>query len=346
MAPETQAATGLVSTPAARRPFSRLSNTVVPRPLNGMQREWDEHRRQVVSCRQFSEPAVKRFDAVHDGLGSPVDTGRALAEKIQFSRHAVGVIPPGDDVNPVVFRRNRESRRDTLFHGSGSEPLVRGAQCRQKSSARRARKSERHDLARGVTARRKARADLKHVGDFRRRGADQARGLNSVLTNGRSEKAEQVDGASWNGRNVGNPSKAEPMSVDGEGVCFAKNLLSVLKLAERGVHGSIPVRLEYRFIEHFARLFVERATICRVVFNVVDDPKEIPNRGSPSGRTDGLQLHPVRVGAARAVRCRWCDERVHESLVFLRDLSCMTTTRPCVVSFRFVATRSSVGSPS
>ncbi len=31
---------------------------------------------------------------------------------------------------------------------------------------------------------------------------------------------------------------------------------------------------------------------------------------------------------------------------FLRDLSCMTTTKPCVVSFRFVATRSNVGSPS
>ena len=68
------------------------------------------------------------------------------------------------------------------------------------------------------------------------------------------------------------------MGVDGEGVCFAKNLLPVLKLAERGVHGSIPVRLEYRFFEHFARLFIERADICRFVFDVVDDPKEIPNR--------------------------------------------------------------------
>ena len=149
-----------------------------------MQRERDEHRWHAVCCGRSAEPAVELRYPIRYGLLSPIASGCGLAEQIELSGHAIGVVPPGDDVDPVVFRRSRPACRYGLSDLTGSESLVRIAKRRKEVGASRAWKTERHCVADDVAARCKGRAHLKHVGDSRLRTLCQFEGLESIFANG------------------------------------------------------------------------------------------------------------------------------------------------------------------
>ena len=160
-----------------------------------MQRERNEHRWQAVRGGRSTEPAVELWYPIHHGFLAPVAPGRALAEQIELSGHPIGVVPPGDDVDPVVLRRSRPPCRYGLPDHAGSESPVGVAERGPEVAAVWAWETEGDGVADDVASGREGRAHLEYVGDSRLRVRGQLHGLEPALANDRGQQAEEVHDA-------------------------------------------------------------------------------------------------------------------------------------------------------
>ena len=230
-----------------------------------------------------------------------------MAEKVQLPRHAVGVISPRDDVDPFVLWRSWETGGHRAPDGSGAEPDIGVAQRLEEATPLRPRKAEGGHLSVDIPACRKAGADLEETRDSGLVDSPRLGSVDLVLTDGGHEKTEDVHSAAGNDRDVGRPRDARKVRADVKRVQLTENTASVLQLLEYHVEMSIAVALQNGLIELFPGLFINGRGMSGIVFKEIQPSVEIAERPHSTGGQEGLQLHPVSLGAASVTRCRRPD---------------------------------------